>query len=114
MRLTAGLRSPINRIMAVYTHIPDDELDALLEQFDRGKATAFKGIAEGVSNSNFLLETDRGRFILTVYEARTKTDELPFFLDLLCWLADHGYPCAPPMPAGDGGPCPTVGGGGKG
>ena len=88
--------------MAVYTDISDDELDALLMQFDLGQATAFKGIAEGVSNSNFLLETDRGRFILTVYEARTKVDELPFFLHLLCWLAGHGYPCAPPMPARDG------------
>src|ERR1700761_8723362 len=94
--------------MAVYTDISDDELDALLEQFDLGKATAFKGIAEGVSNSNFLLETDRGRFILTVYEARTKVDELPFFLELLCWLAGHGYPCAPPMPARDGALSKTV------
>ncbi len=94
--------------MAVYTDISDDELDAFLAEFDLGQATAFKGIAEGVSNSNFLLETDRGRFILTVYEARTKVDELPFFLDLLRWLADHGYPCAPPMPARDGALCKTV------
>ena len=94
--------------MAVYTDISDDELDALLAEFDLGQATAFKGIAEGVSNSNFLLETDRGRFILTVYEARTKVDELPFFLDLLCWLAGHGYPCAPPMPARDGALSKTV------
>jgi homoserine kinase type II len=88
--------------MAVYTDISDDELDAFLAEFDLGRATAFKGIAEGVSNSNFLLETERGRFILTVYEARTKVDELPFFLNLLRWLAEHGYPCAPPMPAKDG------------
>jgi homoserine kinase type II len=94
--------------MAVYTDISDHELDALLAQFDLGQATAFKGIAEGVSNSNFLLETDRDRFILTVYEARTKVDELPFFLHLLCWLADHGYPCAPPMPARDGALSKTV------
>jgi homoserine kinase type II len=88
--------------MAVYTDISDEELAAFLAEFDLGQATAFKGIAEGVSNSNFLLETDQGRFILTVYEARTKVDELPFFLELLCWLAQHGYPCAPPMPARDG------------
>jgi homoserine kinase type II len=94
--------------MAVYTDISDDELDAFLAEFDLGRATAFKGIAEGVSNSNFLLETDRGRFILTVYEARTKVDELPFFLDLLTWLAQHGYPCAPPMPAKDGSLYKTV------
>jgi len=94
--------------MAVYTDISDEELAAFLGEFDLGQATAFKGIAEGVSNSNFLLETDRGRFILTVYEARTKVDELPFFLELLRWLADHGYPCAPPMPARDGALYKTV------
>jgi len=88
--------------MAVYTDISDEELAAFLGEFDLGAATAFKGIAEGVSNSNFLLETDRGEFILTVYEARTKVDELPFFLDLLSWLAEHGYPCAAPVPARDG------------
>jgi homoserine kinase type II len=88
--------------MAVYTDISDEELAAFLGEFDLGAPTAFKGIAEGVSNSNFLLETDRGRFILTVYEARTKVDELPFFLELLRWLAGRGYPCAPPMPARDG------------
>ena len=94
--------------MAVYTDISDVELDAFLAEFDLGQATAFKGIAEGVSNSNFLLETDRGRFILTVYEARTKVDDLPFFLNLLRWLAEHGYPCAPPMPAKDGSLSKTV------
>jgi homoserine kinase type II len=94
--------------MAVYTDISDEELATFLTEFDLGQATAFKGIAEGVSNSNFLLETDRGRFILTVYEARTKVDELPFFLELLAWLAQHGYPCAPPTPARDGALYKTV------
>ena len=55
--------------MAVYTDISDSELEAFTAQFDVGAPLAFKGIAEGVSNSNFLLETERGRFILTVYEA---------------------------------------------
>ena len=88
--------------MAVYTDISDAELDQFLSAFDLGQPVAFKGIAEGVSNSNFLLETDRGRFILTVYEARTNEKDLPFFLGLLRWLAARGYPCAPPMPARDG------------
>ena len=88
--------------MAVYTDISDAELETFMAQFDLGQPLAFKGIAEGVSNSNFLLETDQGRFILTVYEARTNEKDLPFFLSLLCWLADHGYPCAPPAPARDG------------
>jgi homoserine kinase type II len=88
--------------MAVYTDITDAELEGFLARFDLGQAIAFKGIAEGVSNSNFLLETDKGRFILTVYEQRTNEQDLPFFLALLRWLADRGYPCAPPMPARDG------------
>ncbi|MDB5461460.1 MAG: homoserine kinase [Caulobacteraceae bacterium] len=88
--------------MAVYTDITDAELEGFMAQFDLGQPLAFKGIAEGVSNSNFLLEADAGRFILTVYEQRTNEKDLPFFLSLLRWLADHGYPCAPPMPARDG------------
>jgi homoserine kinase type II len=83
--------------MAVYTDITDDELARLLADFDLGEAVSFKGIAEGVSNSNFLLETDNGRFILTVYEQRVREEDLPFFLELMRWLAEHGYPCATPM-----------------
>ncbi|WP_304176531.1 homoserine kinase [Phenylobacterium aquaticum] len=84
--------------MAVYTDITDEELTLLLADFDLGAPTAFKGIAEGVENSNFLLETEAGRYILTVYEKRVREDELPFFLDLMRWLADHDYPSAAPVP----------------
>ncbi|CAN5122781.1 homoserine kinase [soil metagenome] len=83
--------------MAVYTDISDAELDAFLADFDLGAPLAFKGIAEGVSNSNFLLETERGRFILTVYERRTDEAELPYFLGLMRWLADHDFPSAAPV-----------------
>lgn len=83
--------------MAVYTDITDDELAELLAGYDLGAPLAFKGIAEGVSNSNFLLETEAGRYILTVYEARTNPDDLPYFLELMRWLATHGYPSAEPM-----------------
>jgi homoserine kinase type II len=83
--------------MAVYTDITDDELGELLADFDLGAPVAFKGIAEGVENSNFLLETEKGRFILTVYEKRVREEDLPFFLGLMRWLAEHGYPCATPM-----------------
>ncbi|MFZ5718948.1 MAG: homoserine kinase [Pseudomonadota bacterium] len=83
--------------MAVYTDITDDELSDLLADFDLGAPLSFKGIAEGVENSNFLLETERGRFILTVYEKRVREEDLPFFLELMRWLAKHGYPSAEPM-----------------
>ncbi|TAJ72341.1 MAG: homoserine kinase [Phenylobacterium sp.] len=82
--------------MAVYTDITDDELAQLLAEFDLGAALSFKGIAEGVENSNFLLETEAGRYILTVYEKRVNEADLPFFLELMRWLARHGYPSAEP------------------
>lgn len=83
--------------MAVYTDITDEELALLLADYDLGTPVAFKGIAEGVENSNFLLETTVGRYFLTVYEKRMREEELPFFLDLMLWLARHDYPCAAPM-----------------
>jgi len=83
--------------MAVYTDITDAELAAFLADFDVGTALTFKGIAEGVENSNFMLETQAGRYILTVYERRVRADELPFFLNLMQWLAARGYPSATPI-----------------
>jgi homoserine kinase type II len=83
--------------MAVYTDISDEELRALLATYDIGEPLVFKGIAEGVQNSNFLLETTAGRYILTVYEQRVKTAELPYFLGLMRWLAEHGFPSATPI-----------------
>ena len=94
--------------MAVYTDITDEELAAFLGDYDLGQAVAFKGIAEGVENSNFLLETTTGRFILTVYERRAKPEDLPYFLDLLTWLADRGYPSAKPIADRSGATLKTV------
>jgi homoserine kinase type II len=83
--------------VAVYTDISDDELEAFLADFDLGAPTTFKGIAEGVENSNFLVETRAGRFILTVYERRVRAGDLPFFLGLMLWLKSRGYPSAAPL-----------------
>jgi homoserine kinase type II len=83
--------------MAVYTDITDQELETFLNDFDVGRAIAFKGIAEGVENSNFMLETSAGRYILTVYERRVRSEDLPFFLGLMQWLAARGYPSATPI-----------------
>jgi homoserine kinase type II len=81
----------------VYTDISEQDLEGFLADFDLGAPLVFKGIAEGVENSNFLLETERGRFILTIYERRVRPEDLPFFLDLMGWLAAHGYPSAAPL-----------------
>src|SRR6185295_11918702 len=83
--------------MAVYTDITDEELADLLADFDLGAAISFKGIAEGVENSNFLLETETGRYFLTVYEKRVREEDLPFFLGLMQWLEQHGFPSARPI-----------------
>lgn len=83
--------------MAVYTDITDAELAAFLADYDLGAPTRFEGIAEGVENSNFLLETVAGRYVLTVYERRVRADQLPFFLGLMAWLAARGFPSAPPI-----------------
>ncbi len=78
--------------MAVYTHVDPDDLAALVARYDIGTVLSCKGIAEGVENSNFLLETTGGRFILTLYEKRVSEGDLPFFVDLLNHLARRGSP----------------------
>jgi homoserine kinase type II len=88
--------------MAVYTDITDEELAGLLADFDLGTALSLKGVAEGVENSNFLLETEAGRYFLTIYERRVRPQDLPFFLELLRWLAEHGFPSARPIPDRNG------------
>lgn len=78
--------------MAVYTHVEPDDLAALVARYDIGTVVSCKGIAEGVENSNFLLETTGGRFILTLYEKRVSESDLPFFVDLLNHLASRNSP----------------------
>jgi homoserine kinase type II len=83
--------------VAVYTDISDRELEAFLAAYDVGDALSFKGIAEGVENSNFMLGTTAGRYILTIYERRVEAADLPFFLGLMQWLAGRGFPSATPI-----------------
>jgi homoserine kinase type II len=78
--------------MAVYTHVSAEEMEQLLARYDVGTLVSAKGIAEGVENSNFLVDTSAGRFILTLYEKRVDAGDLPFFLSLLDHLADRGLP----------------------
>lgn len=78
--------------MAVYTTLSAAQLAALIGEYDVGALVSAKGIAEGVSNSNWLIETTKARFILTMYEARVDLDDLPFFLGLLDHLAQQGSP----------------------
>ncbi len=88
--------------MAVYTDVSDDDLRAFLAEYDIGALISFKGIAEGVENSNYLLLTDRAAFILTLYEKRVRREDLPFFLGLMEHLAARGVPCPTPIRGRDG------------
>ena len=88
--------------MAVYTEVSDDELAAFLAEYDIGKAVSCKGIAEGVENSNYLLLTVSGPYILTLYEKRVDARDLPFFLGLIEHLAARGVPCPVPVHGRDG------------
>ena len=88
--------------MAVYTDVADDELRAFIALYDIGEVLSCKGIAEGVENSNYLVTTERGNFILTLYEKRVARQDLPFFIALMEHLAKNGVACPTPLRARDG------------
>jgi homoserine kinase type II len=95
--------------MAVYTTLSAAELAALIGEYDVGALISAKGIAEGVSNSNWLIETSQARFILTMYEARVAVEDLPFFLSLLDHLAAKGSPVPRTIHDRDGAPFRMIG-----
>jgi homoserine kinase type II len=88
--------------MAVYTDVSFEDLEAFLAAYDLGEPHVFKGIAEGVSNSNYYLQTGKGAFILTLYEKRVEAADLPFYLGLMDHLARGGIRCPTPVHASDG------------
>jgi homoserine kinase type II len=88
--------------MAVYTEVSDSDLEELLKAYDIGALLSFKGIAEGVENSNYLLRSEAGTFILTLYEKRVAESDLPFFLGLMEHLAGRGISCPLPVRGRDG------------
>jgi len=88
--------------MAVYTEVSDQELEAFLADYDIGDPVSFKGIAEGVENTNYVLTTDRGQYMVTLYEKRVDPRDLPFFLGLMDHLAERGINCPRPIHARDG------------
>lgn len=83
--------------MAVYTEVSFEDLEVFLADYDLGAPLSFKGIAEGVENSNYFLQTERGSFILTLYEKRVQAGDLPFFLGLMEHLAARGIACPLPV-----------------
>jgi homoserine kinase type II len=89
--------------MAVYTDVTAEDLNEFLAGYDLGALLSYKGIAEGVENSNFLVHTDAGNFILTLYEKRVAEKDLPFFLALMEHLAARGITCPQPVKNKNGG-----------
>ena len=89
--------------MAVYTDITETELAALLAEYGIGELRSYRGIAEGSENSNYMLHTSTGEFILTLYEKRVERADLPFFLGLMQHLANKGISCPLPVQRRDGG-----------
>lgn len=88
--------------MAVYTDVRDDQLQAFLQAYAIGDLHSFKGIAEGVENSNFMISTDGGTFFLTLYEKRVDPADLPFFIGLMKHLSERGINCPQPIPMRSG------------
>jgi homoserine kinase type II len=88
--------------MAVYTDVSDDALRRFIADYDLGDVLSCKGIAEGVENSNYLIVTERGPHILTLYEKRVHEGDLPYFLGLMEHVADKGFACPLPVKARDG------------
>lgn len=88
--------------MAVYTHVTDDEVAALLTSYGIGTLVSLKGITSGVENSNYLLTTDQDSYIFTIFEKRVNKNDLPFFLGLKEHLANRGVPCPLPVKTREG------------
>ena len=88
--------------MAVYTEVGDEDLIAFIAEYDLGDVVSCKGIAEGVENTNYLLQTTLGQYILTLYEKRVKKSDLPFFLGLIEHLAAQEVSCPVPLHGRDG------------
>ncbi len=83
--------------MAVYTEVSDEELSTFIASYGLGELLSFKGIAEGVENTNYIVHATRGSFILTLYEKRVVREDLPFFLGLMEHLAARGVSCPTPV-----------------
>ncbi|MCC9620746.1 homoserine kinase [Thalassospira sp. MA62] len=88
--------------MAVYTDVSDEDIARFIAEYDIGDVVSFKGIAEGVENTNFLLQTTQAPFILTIYEKRVNPDDLPFYLGLMDHLSAKGLNCPTPIHGKDG------------
>ena len=83
--------------MAVYTKIEKEEINKILLNYKLGKLKRFEGIKEGIENTNYSVETEKGKYVLTIYERRVKETDLPFFSNLMFELSKNGFMCPKPI-----------------
>ena len=83
--------------MAVYTKLNQKKIEEILSNYSLGKLDSFKGIEEGIENTNYFLSIDKKKFILTIYEKRVKSEDLPFFSDLMSSLNKSNFKCPAPI-----------------
>lgn len=87
--------------MSVYTVVNQSELEVFLQDFDQGELLSFEGISAGIENTNYFVDTSKGRFVLTIFEHHS-FEELPYFLDIMAFMAEHQIPTAHPKPTKSG------------
>ena len=80
-------------LMAVYTHLSENDVTRFLQDYSCGHLQSFVGIAQGVENTNYIITTDRDKYILTIFEARTNPADLPFFFAYMEHLKREGINC---------------------
>ena len=83
--------------MAIYTKLSKEKIVSIISNYNLGKMKKFEGIKEGIENTNYLVETDKGKFILTIYEKRVNNDDLPFFSKLMLELSNKNFICPKPI-----------------
>ena len=87
--------------MAVFTPVSLEQLSDWIQQFPLGRATSIRGISSGIENSNFFIGTERGEYVLTLFE-KLHIEQLPFYLELMRHLAQRGIPVPAPVPSDSG------------
>ena len=83
--------------MAVYTKLSENKLKEFFSKYNLGDLLSYKGIAEGIGNTNYFVQTEKGKFILTLYEKRVEEKDLPFFISLMKNLFDKNFLCPQPI-----------------
>ena len=84
--------------MAIYTKLDKEKISSILSNYKLGNIKKFEGIKEGIENTNYLIETEKGKYILTIYEKRVNKDDLPFFSELMLGLSKKNFICPRPIP----------------